>query len=151
MLAAHALRKPTHLDWHCLRFGGRLDIFDLMLGLAKEYGLALRVVGQPLIEKVQHQGLPTNDYDFMDSFRIDLVDKPARYAQMLRELPTGLTEWAVHPGLGTPELQAIQPDGWSVRQTDFDFLMSQAAQDVIHEEGIMLVDYRSLQAIWSGK
>ena len=151
MLAAHALRKPTHLDWHCLRFGGRLDIFDLMLGLAKEYGLALRVVGQPLIEKVQHQGLPTNDYDFMDSFRIDLVDKPARYAQMLRELPAGLTEWAVHPGLGNPELQAIQPDGWPVRQTDFDFLMSQAAQDVVKEEGIILVDYRPLQAIWSGK
>ncbi len=151
VLAAHTLRKPTHLDWHCLRFGGRLDIFDLLLGLAKEYGLALRVVGQPLIEKVQGQGLPTSDYDFMDSFRIDLVDKPARYAQMLRELSAGLTEWAVHPGLGNPELQAIQPDGWPVRQTDFDFLMSQAAQDVIQEEGIMLVDYRPLQAIWSGK
>ena len=26
--------KPTHLDWHSLRIGGREDIFDLMLRLA---------------------------------------------------------------------------------------------------------------------
>jgi hypothetical protein len=141
---------PTHLDWHCLRFGGRADIFDMMLGLAKEYGLALRVVGRRLIEHVQSQGLPTNDYDFLDSFRLDLVDKSARYGQLLRELPVGLSEWAVHPGLGNAELQAIQPDGTQVRQTDFDFLMSQEAQDIVKEEGIILLDYRPLQAVWSG-
>ncbi len=79
--------------------GSRVDIFDMMLGLAKEYGLALRVVGRRLIEHVQRQGLPTNDYDFLDSFQLDTVDKSARYGQLLRELPVGLSEWAVHPGL----------------------------------------------------
>src|SRR5687767_12028977 len=34
---------PTHLDWHCLYDGGRDDVFDLTVGLAREYGLALRV------------------------------------------------------------------------------------------------------------
>ena len=43
--------QPTHLDWHCLRFGGRKDIFDLMWRLAMEYGLALRVMGGSSIEK----------------------------------------------------------------------------------------------------
>jgi len=142
--------KPTHLDWHCLRFGGRAEIFDLMLALAKEYGLALRVVGRHLIEQVQRQGLPSNDYDFLDSFGLDLVDKSARYGQLLRELPVGLSEWAVHPGLDNTELQAIQPDGRQVRQTDYDFLMSQAAQDIVKEEGIILLDYRPLQAVWRG-
>jgi len=37
--------KPTHLDWHALRIGDRADICDLMLRLAREYGLALRVSG----------------------------------------------------------------------------------------------------------
>ncbi len=83
---------PTHLDWHCLRFGSRPDIFDLMLSLAKDYGLALRVVGQQVIDRVQCQGLLTNNYDFLDSFGLDLVDKAARYAQLLRELPVGLSE-----------------------------------------------------------
>src|SRR6266498_1867134 len=119
--------KPTHLDWHALRIGGRVDIFDVMLRLAREYGLALRVAGRSRIEKVQSQGLPSNDYDFLDSYLLDPVDESARYEQLLRELPAGLSEWAVHPGLDNAELLAIEPDGKHVRQTDYDFLMSQAA------------------------
>jgi predicted glycoside hydrolase/deacetylase ChbG (UPF0249 family) len=141
--------KPTHLDWHCLHSGGRADIFDLTLGLAKEYGLALRVANHPFIEKVQSQGLPTDDHDLLDSYNLDTAAKSTRDAQMLRELPIGLSEWAVHPGLGNAELQAIEPDSWQVRQTDFDFLMSQEAQAIVKEEGIILLDYRALQAVWT--
>jgi hypothetical protein len=116
--------KPTHLDWHALRIGSRANISDVMLRLAKEYGLALRVAGGSWIERVQSQGLPTNDYDFLDSYLLDPVDKSAHYARMLRELPAGLSEWAVHPGLDNAELLAIEPDGKHIRQKDFDFLMS---------------------------
>ena len=140
--------QPTHLDWHALRIGGRADIFDVMLRLAREYGLALRVAGRSWIEKVQSQGFPTNDYDFLDSYLLDPLDKSARYDQMLRELPTGLSEWAVHPGLDNAELLAIEADGKHVRQTDFDFLMSQEANDIVQEEGIILLDYRALQVVW---
>jgi predicted glycoside hydrolase/deacetylase ChbG (UPF0249 family) len=141
--------KPTHLDWHCLYDGGRADVFDLTLGLANEYGLALRVSAPALIEELQGQGLPTGDHDLMDSFRVDTVGKSARYAQMLRDLPVGLSEWAVHPSLGNAEAQAID-DGWPVRKADYEFLMSQEARDIVTEEGIILLDYRALQAVWSG-
>ena len=62
-----AVLTPTHLDWHALRLGGRADIFDLLLRLARDYGLALRVARRSWIEQVQSQGLPTNDYDFLMS------------------------------------------------------------------------------------
>ncbi len=140
--------QPTHLDWHCLRIGHSPDIFDLMLGLAREYGLALRVAGRSWIEKLQRQGFPTNDYDFLDSYSLDPANKAARYAQLLRELPAGLTEWAVHPGLDSAELLAIESGGNHIRQTDFDFLTSQQAVDIVREEGIILLDYRALQAVW---
>lgn len=143
--------KPTHLDWHALRIDGRTDIPDLMLGLAKEYGLALRVRGRPWIEKVQSQGLPANDYDFLDSYMMGTVDKSARYAQLLRELPAGLSEWAVHPGLDSSELLAIEPDGNHSRQLDFDFLMSAEAPEIIRQEGIILLSYEPLQAAWQGR
>ncbi len=143
--------KPTHLDWHSLRIGGRADIFDVMLRLAGEYGLALRVMGRSLIENLQSQGLPTNDYDFLDSYLIDPADKLAYYGQMLRKLPTGLSEWAVHPGLDSTELLAIEPDGKHIRQMDFDFLVSQEAKDIVKEEGILLLDYRALQVVWREK
>lgn len=140
--------KPTHLDWHALRIGGRADIFDLMIRLAKEYGLALRVMGRALIEKLHGQGLPTNDFDFLDSYLLDPADKTNRYAQLLHDLPAGLTEWAVHPGLDTAELLAIEPAGHHERQIDFDFWMSQAAKEIVKAEGIILLDYRALQVVW---
>jgi hypothetical protein len=143
--------KPTHLDWHCLYSGGRADIFDMTLALAKEYGLALRVANQPFIEQVQSQGLPTDDHTLLDSFALDLVDKFARYAQMLRELPVGLSEWAVHPSLGNEESQAIDPGGWQVRRTDFDFLMSSEAQEIIQQERIVLLNYQPLQKVWQNR
>jgi len=141
--------RPTHLDWHALRIGGRTDIFDLMIRLAKEYGLALRVMGRALIEKLQSQGLPTTDNDFLDSYLVDPVHKTARYTQLLRELPAGLSEWAVHPGLDNAELLAIEPAGNHERQTDFNFWTSQQAKDIVREEGIILLDYRELQIVWN--
>jgi hypothetical protein len=84
------------MDWHALRSSGRDDIFDLMLKLAREYGLALRVFRQSWIEKVQSQELPSNDYDLLDSYLLDPATKSARFALLLRKLPEGLSEWAVH-------------------------------------------------------
>jgi predicted glycoside hydrolase/deacetylase ChbG (UPF0249 family) len=143
--------KPTHLDWHALRISGRDHIFDLMFGLAREYGLALRVRGHSSIERVQSQGLPCNDHDFLDSYHLDLATKSERYAQLLHELPVGLSEWAIHPALDSAELLAIEREDNHIRQTDFDFLTSQTAQEIVKEEGIVLVDYRALQEIWREK
>lgn len=140
--------RPTHLDWHSLRIAGRPDIFDVMFRLAREHGLALRVFNRPIIEELQGQGFPTNDHDVLDSYGLDPATKAARYVTLLRRLPVGLSEWAVHPGLDTPELLALEPNGSHIRQADYNFLTSQQAQDVIREEGIILLDYRALQAVW---
>ncbi len=141
-----AALQPTHLDWHALRISGREDIQELMLRLAQEYGLALRVMGQTWINKVQSQGLPSNDYDFLDSYLLDPATKATRYVELLRELPVGLSEWAVHPGLANAELLAID-SGAQFRQADYDVLMSQQAREVIEAEGIILLDYRALQEV----
>lgn len=140
---------PTHLDWHSLRISNRDDIPQLMFDLAREYGLAFRVAGEPWTQKVQSLGLPTNDRHFMDSYHIDPANKATIYAQMLRELPPGLSEWAVHPGLDGPELLAIERESNHIRQSDFDFLMSQEAKGIIQDEGIILLDYRPLQEAWN--
>ncbi len=141
---------PTHLDWHCLHNGGRADIFDLTLALAAEYGLAVRVAGAPHAATLQRQGLPTNDYDLLDSFRIATAGKAARYAHLLRELPPGLSEWAVHPGRATVAAQALD-DGWPVRQADCDFFVSADARALIRQEGIILLSYRPIQEVWKVK
>jgi predicted glycoside hydrolase/deacetylase ChbG (UPF0249 family) len=145
---ATGCHRPTHLDWHSLLNGGRTDIFDLMLGLAKEYGLALRVMTQPLIDRVQQLGLPTVDYAVVDTYGWSVDDKAARYARALRELPVGLTEWAVHPSVASAESRAIDPVGWPVRRADFDFLVSPQAREIVREEGIILINYAPIQKRW---
>jgi predicted glycoside hydrolase/deacetylase ChbG (UPF0249 family) len=143
--------KPTHLDWHSIRIAMKPEIFDVMFSLAREYGLALRVRERSLIEKVQRQGLPSNDHDFLDSYGLDTVGKSARFAGLLRDLPPGLNEWAVHPGLADAELLAIEPGGASVRQADLDFVISPQAREVIRQEGITLLSYKPLQQVWQNR
>jgi len=140
--------QPTHLDSHCGVHTRRADIFAMTVRLAREYGLALRVSGQPFIHQIQQQGYPTNDHELMDSYDLDPQNKATLYAQLLRALPVGLSEWAIHPGYGNAELQAIEPDSWQVRQTDFDFFMSHEARAVLQQEGIILLGYKELQAFW---
>lgn len=140
--------EPSHLDWHALRIGGSTTIFGLLARLAREYGLALRVMGRNVIERLQSQGLPTIDNNFLDSYMLDPANKPALFARLLHELPAGLSEWAVHPGLDNAELQALEPEGRHYRQADYEFFISQDAKELIAEEGIILLDYRALQEIW---
>jgi hypothetical protein len=85
------------------------------------------------------------------SYLLGPVDKSARYAQRLCELLPSLSEWGIHPGLNNAKLIAIESDSRHIRQTDFDFLMSQEAQDIVKQEGIILLDYRALQLAWRGK
>ncbi|MEU4179845.1 polysaccharide deacetylase family protein [Streptomyces sp. NPDC026589] len=145
---ADAGLTPTHLDFHCLADGGRDDILDLTVVLAAEYGLAVRVWLEPGRQAMRKRGLPVTDNDFLDSFSLDMEGKAARYAQMLRDLPAGLNEWAVHPGLGDKESQAVD-DGWTVRRTDYEFLTSPQAREVLQQEDITVIDYRTIQRVWS--
>ncbi|MFL6052514.1 MAG: polysaccharide deacetylase family protein [Actinoallomurus sp.] len=139
---------PTHLDFHCLADGGRDDILDLTVALADEYGLAVRVWLEPGRRKARRRGLPVVDNPFLDSFSVGVEGKFARYAELLRDLPAGLSEWAVHPGLGDEESRA-RDDGWRVRRTDHEFLTSPKARELLQAEGIVVIDYRALQRVWS--
>ncbi len=140
--------KPTHLDWHCLYNGGRADIFEMTVKLAKEYGLALRVFDSSTGEALRRQGLPTDEHNVVDTFKLDIAKKSTWFARALRELPIGLSEWAAHPALDTPEIRAYEPESWERHLTDLDFLISQEAREVIEQEGIVLLSYKPLQKVW---
>jgi chitin disaccharide deacetylase len=140
---------PTHLDWHSLRIDNRMDLFELMFRLAREYHLAQRVFGQGPMNALAARGLPCVDGHFLDSYQLDPQHKPDLYAGLMHELPAGLSEWAVHPGLDGEELDRIEPTGNHVRQADYDFLTSPYAAELIQKEGIILLDYRALQSIWN--
>jgi len=139
---------PSHLDFHCVADGGREDIFGLTRNLAREYGLALRVHERGHADECRRLGLPVADHGVLDSYSLATEGKAARYAQLLRDLPPGLSEWAVHPSLGDAEAQALEPETWQVRRADFEFVTSADARALLEEESIIVLDYRSLQQVW---
>jgi predicted glycoside hydrolase/deacetylase ChbG (UPF0249 family) len=141
---------PTHLDWHCLADGGRADILDLAMVLAEEYGLAARVWLDEGRRKAREQGKPVVDNAFLDSYAIGLDGRAETCARMLRELPRGLTEWAVHPAHDDERRQTIEPSGWQIRRSDHAFLTSAQAREILEQESITLIDYRPLQVAWNG-
>jgi predicted glycoside hydrolase/deacetylase ChbG (UPF0249 family) len=143
--------SPTHLDWHCIADGGRDDIFELTLRLAREFGLAMRIHDPAHAARCRTLGLPANDHGVLDSYHLDPAEKPVTFVELLRRLPAGLSEWAAHPSLGDAEAQAIEPETWQIRRADLDFFTSQTARDVIAEEGITLLNYRALQPFWSAR
>lgn len=148
--------KPTHLDSHYGPHEQRQDIFDLVVSLAREFGLAVRAGSPDLVRGLLVQGLPAAEHGVLDSGRISPEAKAAVLAATLRELPAGLSEWALHPGIATDELRAVMadprvpgvtgtPEG---RQSDFDVAVSETAARIVAEEGITIIGYRELQEVW---
>ena len=148
--------QPTHLDTHYGPHEFRQDIFDLVLCLAREYGLAMRAGSPHFVESLLAQGLPVAEHGVLDSGRIPPEAKAEVLAARLRELPAGLSEWALHPGMATAELRAVMadprvpgvsgtPEG---RQSDFDVAVSEEAARIVVEEGIQIIGYRELQRVW---
>ncbi|MPZ95787.1 MAG: ChbG/HpnK family deacetylase [Propionibacteriales bacterium] len=144
-VALEAGLSPTHLDWHCLADGGRGDVFDLTLALADEYGLAVRAWLEPAQRKIRARSLPVVDHGFLDSFSIELEDKALRYARLLRGLPRGLTEWAVHPAY-----EHALDSGSRIRRSDYDFLVSAEAREIIEEEEISVIGWSAMAQQWLG-
>lgn len=141
--------RPTHLDWHCVLDGGRPDILELTLQLCEEHGLAMRVNDPQLRESLIAAGKPANDTPIIDGYSLPLEEKNATWARKLGELPPGFHQWAAHVSTGDAEAQAMEPTGWRVRKTDFDFFTSDRARELIEANGIILVDYREVQRLWS--
>lgn len=142
--------NPTHLDSHCDVHVRRDDIFDMVKGLAIEYGLALRVSQSRFINALLGEGYAVNSHDDLDSTKVELDRKHDTYVELLRRLPRGLSEWAVHPGIVNDELKAVTPS-WPARGADLEFFTSSEAKEIVREEGIVLLDYAPLQELWRAR
>jgi predicted glycoside hydrolase/deacetylase ChbG (UPF0249 family) len=54
----------------------------------------------------------------------------------------------VHPGLGDAASRKID-NGWKVRHTDLEFLISPEAREAVRREDIMIIDYCAIKDAWS--
>lgn len=131
--------RPTHLDWHCLADGGRDDIFDLTLELAVEYDLGIRAWTDHGRDAVRSRGRTAQDHPFLDSFAAPVDGRLEWFLDRIRELPDGLTEWAMHPAR-----PASFDGGSDVRAGDYELLLSAPIRQALDDEEITVLGHGDL-------
>jgi hypothetical protein len=52
------------------------------------------------------------------------------------------------PGLGDAASREID-NGWKVRHSDLEFLISPDAEEAVRREGIVIIDYGAIRDVWS--
>jgi len=147
--------EPTHLDAHDFVLLKRRDLLAVYLKVARDYGLPA-LFHPDFVEDnfdVDCRGIYDQEDVWIDRVLVAYPDDyftglSQFYTQTLKSLKPGITVLLVHPGYDTPELQAITTDNidccadW--RQQDFDFFSSDTCSQILQDEGVQMVTWRSL-------
>ncbi|MFT7601544.1 MAG: hypothetical protein ACI8TP_004503 [Acidimicrobiales bacterium] len=138
----------SHIDAHLGALYGRPEFFDIYLDLALEFELPMSLpdpsvdLGFPARELAAAEGLLLAD-------RVVTVPLPneARHsiAELIRELPAGLTELHVRPASDTPELRGIT-DSWAARVGDAHLVSHDMwFKTQLNKASAQLLGYRQLR------
>ena len=106
--------------------------------------LAPRLVerGFPTIDHVDGMPLSNDPSRHDDEFEVRLETARA----VLKKLEPGVTHFAFHPSVDTPELRAICPD-WRSRVGDERVFRSRELHEFLHGQGIHVIGYKPLKAL----
>lgn len=100
-----------------------------------------------LIVDLEARGMP-----LVDTFCITPVsgssdlteDRADRYEEILRNLPTGITYFSLHPN-APGDIEAIVPERAWWRTFEYEYFQSQRLKDFLAEEGIIPIGYREIR------
>ena len=150
--------RPTHLNSHeCrLQMSGPL-LFDTYLRLGRDYHLPAFVARDWFTEFPYLQRLLTSRDVIIDHIvTIQKDEIPPQewsryYRRAIESLRPGITQFVIHPGLDTTELQAFFAGRWSWgaawRQLDFDFFTSDEFRHLLALHDIKLITWGQIRAL----
>jgi predicted glycoside hydrolase/deacetylase ChbG (UPF0249 family) len=139
--------RPTHLDTHKHTHLAP-PVFRSVARLAREF--AIPYVRVPLDATVRWLSLPSLFYrraaqaqgvrmtDHFLGFRLTGTFTESSFAEMLRRLPDGTTEFMCHPGHLGPELAQARTRLKESRVRELEALTSPRIRELIQEQGIRL-------------
>jgi predicted glycoside hydrolase/deacetylase ChbG (UPF0249 family) len=145
--------KPTHLDSHMGTLYQNKALFEVLLRVARENKLPVRI-SQEWLTRIEFLPalLTSNDIllDRMVTIEPDVAaaDWSKFYAEVLKKLQPGVTELVIHLAYDDEEMRAAtfdHPDwGAAWRQREFDFFTSDAFRKLLEENKIKLITWREL-------
>jgi predicted glycoside hydrolase/deacetylase ChbG (UPF0249 family) len=143
---------PTHLDSHMGVLFARPDLFGVYVKVAHEYHLpflALRTAeASPEIRALLTDKDPIPDAIVIANPSIKPEGWKAFYADAVKNLKPGLTEFIVHLAHDDAEFQAVAVDhpdyGAAWRQRDYDVITSPEFKKLLEDNHIILVRWKDL-------
>ena len=139
--------EPTHLTTHLLAMQQRPEFFDVLLDIAVETGLPVRLesgdaetaAGFPFRRLAAEEGVAMPDH-----FRLVRGGTRAHLEAVLADLAPGITEVAFAPALAAEEIRAIDPAA-AGRFDDLAVLTDRELPARLEGLGVTLIGYRALR------
>ncbi len=139
--------EPTHLTTHLLAMQQRPEFFDVLLDIAVETGLPVRLesgdaetaAGFPFRRLATEEGVAMPDH-----FRLVRGGTRAHLEAVLADLAPGVTEVAFAPALAAEEIRAIDPAA-AGRFDDLAVLTDRELHARLEGLGVTLIGYRALR------
>lgn len=150
----------THIDSHEGALQLRPEFAEIYVRLAAEFSLPVRAGSRLLLKRmgilqdwvgnIRMRGIHVPDnliYIPIDSFQ-SYQEKEKYTSEVLRQLPTGITEIYFHPTLPNGATADHPEESYrQVRQWDYRFLVSDLLQDILKDKQIILTDFRQLREL----
>ncbi len=158
--------QPTHLDTH--KHTHLLPpVLDAVAALAGEFGIRwvrrpfdfprtgggmplwmrAAAIGIRVLQRRFERILARHDCratDHFAGFQMTGRFRTRQLADLIRNLPDGLTEFMCHPGFATAELLAARTRLKGSRQRELEALTSPETRRAVEDAGVRLVSYRDL-------
>lgn len=139
--------RPTHLTTHLLALQQRPEFFDVLLDIACEAELPVRLesgdaeteAGFPFRRLAAEEGVLLPDH-----FRLVRGGARAHLEQVLDDLRAGVTEVALAPALAAEEIRAIDP-GAAGRFDDLAVLTDRGLKDRLEQLGVTAIGYADVR------
>jgi predicted glycoside hydrolase/deacetylase ChbG (UPF0249 family) len=145
--------EPTHLDAHMHSLYATPELFGVMLKVAREYKLPVRMARnldsfRPALQLMRSAD-PVPDAIFSPGDDVPPAGWKDYYLNLLKTLEPGVTEVFVHLAHDDAESQAIMVDhpawGAAWRQPEFDTIRSPEFRRALEENHIVLIGWRDLK------
>ena len=149
---------PSHLSSDSQALMLKPEFFDVLVEVALEFGLPLRVITQgdpnhrvfPAFELAAEEGIvtPTQQVSILDHLSTD-TDLEAALESALVGLEVGISEISFKPALASTELKALMPNDWQQYTRAHAVLTSSRGAKIMNDLGIGLIGYRDLKRVQS--
>jgi predicted glycoside hydrolase/deacetylase ChbG (UPF0249 family) len=147
--------QPSHLDAHMHSLYVTPDLFRIMLKVAHEYKLPVRMASNIDLFRpglaVMPPGDPLVDAIFSPGEEVPASGWKDYYITLLKNLQPGVTEIIVHLAHDDAESQAIMVGhlewGAAWRQREFDTISSPEFRHALEENHVVIIGWRDIQRL----